>query len=46
MQKCLLPRHNIMFRRPVNYISIKELLAQRSYADGIVDVEIRKAPIE
>lgn len=34
------------FEADLSQISIKELLARLSYADGITDVEIRKAPIE
>lgn len=34
------------FEVDLSQISIKELLAKLSYADGIIDVEIKKAPIE
>lgn len=34
------------FEVDLSHISIKELLAKLSHADGITDVEIRKAPIE
>ena len=34
------------FEVDLSQISIKELLAKLSFSDGIVDVEIRKAPIE
>lgn len=34
------------FEVDLSHLSIKELLAKLSHADGITDVEIRKAPIE
>ena len=34
------------FEVDLSHISLKELLAKLSYADGIIDVEIRKAPME
>lgn len=45
--KLLSGKHGVFeFEVDLSHTSVKELLARLSQADGIIDVEIRKAPIE